>query len=107
MAEFRILFSAISFSLLLLSDKPNSAEFGLSDSSNSEKDIALKSILNSANILSNIVNDILDFSKIEAGKLDIEHIDFNLKDVVNGVIEPWLNYTINNVFKVKVDMFNI
>ena len=66
----------------------NLAEFGLSDSSNSEKDIALKSILNSANILSNIVNDILDFSKIEAGKLDIEHIDFNLKDVVNGVIEP-------------------
>ncbi len=27
-----------------------------------------------------VINDILDFSKIEAGKLDIESIDFNLRD---------------------------
>ncbi|MEI8617985.1 ATP-binding protein [Pseudoalteromonas sp. B193] len=66
----------------------NLAEFGLAETSNIQKDNALKSILSSANILSNIVNDILDFSKIEAGKLNIENINFNLSEVINNVINP-------------------
>jgi signal transduction histidine kinase/DNA-binding response OmpR family regulator len=33
----------------------------------------------SANALLALINDILDFSKIEAGKLEIEHIDFDLR----------------------------
>lgn len=36
----------------------------------------------SAESLLGIINDILDFSKIEAGKLDIEHVDFRLEDVM-------------------------
>ncbi|OWW22400.1 PAS domain S-box protein [Noviherbaspirillum denitrificans] len=35
--------------------------------------------------LQGVINDILDFSKIEAGKLDMEHVSFNLDDVLNNV----------------------
>ncbi|HZN34498.1 MAG TPA: response regulator [Pirellulaceae bacterium] len=36
----------------------------------------------SADYLLTVINDILDFSKIEAGKLEIENIDFALRDCV-------------------------
>ncbi|SCY63597.1 response regulator [Desulfoluna spongiiphila] len=41
-----------------------------------------ESVKSSADALLILINDILDFSKIEAGKLDIEAIDFNLRNVV-------------------------
>ncbi|MDO6426654.1 ATP-binding protein [Thalassotalea sp. 1_MG-2023] len=66
----------------------NLAEFGLAETHCDEKDQALKSILSSTNILANIVNDVLDFSKIEAGKLEIEHIEFELANVITSVIKP-------------------
>ncbi len=34
----------------------------------------------SADSLLTVINDILDFSKIEAGKLDLDHIEFDLRD---------------------------
>lgn len=43
-----------------------------------------------SNNLSQIINDILDYSKIEAGKLDIDYIDFNLKDVIDTQLTPFL-----------------
>jgi len=39
----------------------------------------------SAESLLGIINDILDFSKIEAGHLDIEHIPFELGDVMDSL----------------------
>ena len=39
----------------------------------------------SAESLLGVINDILDFSKIEAGKLDLEYIQFNLKDIVDAL----------------------
>lgn len=38
----------------------------------------------SANNLLGIINDILDFSKIEAGKMDIEHVLFDLDEVLDN-----------------------
>jgi len=39
----------------------------------------------SAESLLGIINDILDFSKIEAGKLELEHVNFNLKDIFENL----------------------
>ena len=44
-------------------------------------------VRSSAEALMNIINDILDFSKIEARKLDIEHVDFNLRDSIGDILQ--------------------
>ncbi len=43
-------------------------------------------IQRSAHSLLNIINDILDFSKIEAGKLDLEHTNFDLRQIVEDAV---------------------
>jgi len=45
----------------------------------------VKKIHTSAESLLGVINDILDFSKIEAGKLDIEHANFDLADVLDNL----------------------
>lgn len=42
---------------------------------------------NSANSLLVLINDILDFSKVEAGKMELELIEFNLRDELGEFIE--------------------
>ena len=41
----------------------------------------------SANALLSLINDILDFSKIEAGKLEIEHIEFDIRKEIGDFAE--------------------
>ncbi len=41
----------------------------------------------SAKNLLGIINDILDFSKIEAGKIEFEHIDFYIEDVMDTLAD--------------------
>jgi signal transduction histidine kinase/CheY-like chemotaxis protein len=40
----------------------------------------------SAEALLTLLNDILDFSKIEAGRLDLEYVDFDLREVIHQVV---------------------
>ncbi len=46
-----------------------------------------ETISHSAEALLQIINDILDFSKVEAGKLELESIEFALRDAVEETIE--------------------
>jgi len=44
-----------------------------------------ETVRDSANALLTVINDILDFSKVEAGKLELEHLDVDLRDTVEDV----------------------
>ena len=46
----------------------------------------LESVKLSADYLLAVINDILDFSKIEAGKLDLDPVEFNLRDHLDETI---------------------
>jgi signal transduction histidine kinase/DNA-binding response OmpR family regulator len=44
-----------------------------------------ETVRDSAHALLTVINDILDFSKVEAGKLDLEHVDLDLRDTLEDV----------------------
>jgi signal transduction histidine kinase/DNA-binding response OmpR family regulator len=54
---------------------------------NSESKDKATIIVKSAKALLEIINDILDISKVESGKLEILHEDFNLKELLNQIVE--------------------
>ncbi|MGH9404078.1 MAG: response regulator [Terriglobia bacterium] len=58
------------------------AELALDTDLSAEARGYLNVVKSSATALLNILNDILDFSKIEAGKLDLDRVDFDLRDAV-------------------------
>lgn len=47
----------------------------------------LEVIQTASDALLSLINDILDFSKIEAGQMELEQVDFNLREVVENVAE--------------------
>jgi PAS domain S-box-containing protein len=53
----------------------------------SEQREYLDTVKLSADALLTVINDILDFSKIEAGKIDLEMIDFNIRDHLEGTLK--------------------
>lgn len=54
---------------------------------NSEQKEYARIIRNSGESLLIVLNDILDFSKIESGKMELEHIEFDLRDCVEDVLD--------------------
>jgi signal transduction histidine kinase/DNA-binding response OmpR family regulator len=49
----------------------------------------MQTVYRSAETLLVILNDILDFSKIEAGKLQMESIDFSLRQMLEEMLKPF------------------
>ena len=47
----------------------------------------LETVKASSDSLLTVINDILDFSKIEAGKIDLEKVDFNLRDSLESMLK--------------------
>jgi|GEM_PF-1966734 len=54
---------------------------------NEEQRDYVETAMTSSDILLSLINDILDFSKIEARKLELEHIDFDLTEIVGSVVK--------------------
>ena len=57
-------------------------ELALSTPLSAEQKGYLNIVKQSGDCLLHLINDILDFSKIEAGKMELEHITFDLREVV-------------------------
>jgi PAS domain S-box-containing protein len=53
----------------------------------SEQREYLDTVKVSADSLLTVINDILDFSKIEAGKIDLERMDFNVRDHLEATLK--------------------
>ena len=69
---------------------PMNAVMGMTDlvlgtSLEEKQKFYLVRIKKSSDNLLHIINDILDLSKIEAGKMELEHIDFSINDLVDQV----------------------
>ncbi|MCR9200804.1 MAG: ammonium transporter [Planctomycetaceae bacterium] len=62
----------------------------LNGSDMSEQDTHYVNIArSSADSLLSVINDILDFSKIEAGRMDLEEVQFDLRDLVESTSEQF------------------
>src|SRR5262249_21976464 len=63
------------------------SNLALETSSAEKQKVYLTGIQKSSDTLIHIINDILDLSKIEVGKIELEKIDFSLREVVSQVYQ--------------------
>ncbi len=63
-----------------------------------------QTIQDSGDAMLSLLNDILDFEKIESGKMDIEHIDFDLHRLIQGIATLMQGHAANKKVYLKVDL---
>ena len=62
------------------------AELAMKTSVSPKQENCLKVIKSSGDAFLTLLNDVLDFSKIEAGKMELEHIEFDLRAVIENAV---------------------
>ncbi|HWC90105.1 MAG TPA: response regulator [Pirellulales bacterium] len=62
-------------------------ELTLATALNAQQRNYLNIVRQSANSLLRLLNDILDFSKAEAGRMDLEQIDFDVREIVGDALQ--------------------
>jgi PAS domain S-box-containing protein len=60
----------------------------------------LSLVKSSADSLLHVINDILDFSKIEAGKLELEKIEFEIRDLFRDTLKTMAQRTDNKALEI-------
>lgn len=60
----------------------------------------------SGKTLLTIIDDVLDFSKIEAGRIEFEHIEFNLEQLLSTIIDTFKALAINKKVSLKSNIEN-
>jgi signal transduction histidine kinase/DNA-binding response OmpR family regulator len=63
-------------------------DLALESDTEADRRKCLETIKSCAYSLLTLINDILDFSKIEAGKMQLEAVDFNLRDCLEEALKP-------------------
>ncbi len=66
-------------------------ELCLESSVTPDQERYLQTILSCSNTLLALVNDVLDFSKIEAGQLELENIDFDLREAIEDTVDQFIS----------------
>ncbi|MDF1881695.1 response regulator [Sulfurimonas sp. MAG313] len=61
----------------------------------------------SAKALLSLINDILDFSKVEAGKMELENLEFNLRDEIGNFAEAIGHRAQENGIELIVDLIKV
>ena len=69
---------------------------------NEKQERFAQTVNRSAESLLEIINDILDFSKIEAGRLELEHVEFDVSDLVDESVELFLGGRLRQRYRAHV-----
>lgn len=74
---------------------------------NDEQHHRVSIAMSSARSLLNLINDILDFSKADAGKIELENIDFNLRNLLGELAESMALQAQTKNLELILDVTNI
>ena len=64
----------------------------------------LKTVKSCADSLLTIINDILDFSKMEAGKMVFENVSFNIRKLLEEVVNAHILFSIEKGLELKLEV---